>query len=162
PRSTIRTCRPCSSSGRRGRSPSAPESGGRRPAPPCHPTRRSCNPRTPRCSRRRARSGTSRSSARSCGLLNDPLQLGGHFRNRRAGALHLSVASLPDDEIERAELLALLRIIVAEMAAAALAALDGRSDDRFRHGQEVVKIERCVPPGVVLAVPPDADAVCAL
>ena len=49
-------------------------------------------------------------------------------------------------------------IVLAEVAAAALLALDRRARDRLGDGQQVAQVERRVPAGVVLAVAGDADA----
>ena len=87
------------------------------------------------------------------------LQLGGHLRDRRArrrpsrrrGPLRTMKLNVP-------KLRVLVRVVVAEVAAAALAPLDRRARDRLRDGQQVVQVERRVPAGVVLAMAADADA----
>ena len=86
----------------------------------------------------------------------------GIARNRHARAPpSRRRAPLRVDDVERAELRDLVRVVVAEVAAAALLALDRRARDRLGHGQQVVQIERRVPAGVVLAVAGDADAAAA-
>ena len=49
-------------------------------------------------------------------------------------------------------------IVLAEVAAAALLALDRRARDRLRHVEQVAQVEARVPAGVELAVAGDADA----
>ena len=60
--------------------------------------------------------------------------------------------------VEGAELGRLLGEVVAEVAAAALLALDRRARDGLRDGEQVAQVEAGVPAGVVLAVPGHADA----
>src|SRR5437762_1648659 len=90
--------------------------------------------------------------------LNYLLQFGRQFGNECARQFHPPIATLAYDDVERAEGGILVGIVVAKVAAAALAPLDGRSGNRFGHRQQIVEIERRVPARVVLAVSADADA----
>ena len=60
-------------------------------------------------------------------------------------------------DVERRELVALVREVLAEVAAAALLALDRRARDRLRDVEQVAQIEAGVPAGVVFAMAVDAD-----
>src|SRR5262245_6631976 len=86
------------------------------------------------------------------------LQLAGHVRNRHARHVHPSVATLAHDDVHPAPRRVLVGMVFAEVAAAALLALDRRACDRLRYGQQVVEIKRRVPRRVVLAVAADTDA----
>src|SRR5260370_26126823 len=60
--------------------------------------------------------------------------------------------ALANGELERSVGWILVRIIVAEMRAAALFALQRRTGDRLGNGQQIVQIQRCVPARIVLAI----------
>src|SRR5262245_50335571 len=90
-------------------------------------------------------------------LLDDLLELSRHRRNRLARELHRAVCAFPNDEVERAELGRLLRVVLAEVGAAAFLALDGDGRDGLGDGQEIRQIDTGVPAVVVLAVAGDAD-----
>ena len=95
-------------------------------------------------------------------LLDNLLLLFGHRRQRLAVDLHRAVRSLVDHEIERAVRRILLRIVVAEMRAAAFLALQGRERDGFGNREQIVQIERGVPAGIVFAIAADAHFAGAL
>jgi hypothetical protein len=56
------------------------------------------------------------------------------------------------------KLVRLLRVVVAEVRAAAFLALDRRARDGLRHRQQIVQVDRRVPAVVVLAIAVDAAA----
>src|ERR1700694_4338898 len=134
PPSTIRTCPPCNSSGRRDRSLCGPGFDAPRPTPPCPRTHPSCSPGACRPAHRRAKFGMLLCSFH---FLDDALQVLWHFGNRRARHFHPAVASFANDEVERAEVRSFGRVILAEVAAAALAPLGGRPGERLSNGQQV-------------------------
>src|SRR5215203_3742009 len=90
---------------------------------------------------------------------DDLLQFRGHRRNRDAGDLHRSSRSRTNGEVERAERLFLLRVVLPEMPAAALLALEGRAGDGLGYDEKVREILRRMPAGVVLTVARHSDLV---
>src|SRR5438105_5753810 len=70
-------------------------------------------------------------------LLNDLRQLGRHRRNRRTPDFHRAVGRSLRDDVEGRVLGALVRVILAKVAAAAFLALERGSGDRLRHGEKV-------------------------
>src|SRR5215212_1399723 len=92
-------------------------------------------------------------------FLDDLLQFRGHRRNRDAGDLHRSIRSRTNDEVERAERLFLLRVILPKMPAAALLALERRAGDGLGYDEKVREILRRMPAGVVLTVASHPDLV---
>src|SRR5665213_997195 len=111
--------------------------------------------------RRRARCGTSRCALRSwwptlgcwsSHLLDHGRQLTGHGRYGLAAQLHRPACALPDDDVERAVARVLVRVVVAEVAAAALAPLESRPRNGLGDRQEVAQVERGVPTRIVLAI----------
>ncbi len=84
-------------------------------------------------------------------FLDNLFQLFRHFRKRFASYPHLAV-SFFDREIEFCEFRIFVRIIVAEMSAAAFFAFEGGKRDRFGNGQQVVQIERRMPAGIEVDV----------
>ena len=81
-----------------------------------------------------------------------------HLGNRHAPDLHRAVGGLPGHDVDLAEFRRLVGIVLAEVPAPALLALDRRARDRLRDGQEMAEVERRVPAGVVLAIAADAHA----
>src|SRR5712691_5884689 len=71
---------------------------------------------------------------------------------------HAALWPLANDGVDLAEGRILVRKVLAEMSATAFAALERRAGDRFGHRQQVVKIQRGVPAGVVLPMASRADA----
>src|SRR3954462_11658530 len=92
-------------------------------------------------------------------LLDDLLQFRGHRRNRDTGDLHRSIRSRTNCEVERAERLFLLRVVLPEMPAPALLALERRAGDGLGDDEKVREILRRMPPGVVLTVAGDPNLV---
>src|SRR6185436_18013491 len=82
-------------------------------------------------------------------LVDDLLQLHGHLRKWYAADFHRPIGRLTHDDVDRAELRRLVRIVVAEMAAAAFFPLDRASGHGLRHGQQVAQIDRRVPARIV-------------
>ena len=115
-----------------------------------------------RPARRRARCGRSR--APSLHLLDDLLQLGRHLRDRRRGSscmppsgpLRTTRLSLPKRRV-------LVREVLAEVAAAALLALERRARDRLGDREQVVRGRApCASPGCTRGCPCTRDALRAL
>src|SRR5438094_5877460 len=91
-------------------------------------------------------------------LIDDPLQLGRHLRNRLTRDRHLATATLPDDEVQPTPALDFAGTVFAKMRAPALFSLEARARDRLRDGEEVGQVERRVPAGVVFTIADHADA----
>src|SRR5207244_4988838 len=91
-------------------------------------------------------------------LVDDPLQLGRHLRNRLTRDRHLATAALANDEVQPPPALDFLRTVFAKMRAPALFSLEARTGDRLRHGEEVGQVERRVPAGVVFTIAAHSDA----
>src|SRR3954464_12450668 len=173
-----RTFLPCSSIARPDRLPFPPGSGGwhrGRPYPP-KPWRN--NPAAVRCFHSPATPGKSpygspfqrwcRCAARPAGhsercwsailsqpsfiLLDDSLQMLRHFRYRLARELRLTVRTTANDDVELAEVRIFLGIVVAEMSTAALLSLERCARNDLGDCQQILKVERGVPPRIVLAV----------
>src|SRR5688572_16965242 len=90
-------------------------------------------------------------------IFNYLFQLRRNLRTRDARDVDRAVGGALDHDVDGAELARLVRIILAEMAAAALLALDRRERDRLGHRQQVLHVQRRVPAGVVFAVARDAE-----
>ena len=71
--------------------------------------------------------------------------------------MHRAVARLLDDDVEGGELGGLFGVVLAEVAAPALLALDSGERDSLGHREQVPYVDRRVPAGVILAVTFDAD-----
>src|SRR5439155_27256528 len=91
-------------------------------------------------------------------LVDDPLQLGRHLRNRLTRDRHLATAALANDEVQPPPALDFLRTVFAKMRAPALFSLEARTGDRLRHGEQVSQVERRVPAGVVFTIAAHSDA----
>src|SRR5437868_7767053 len=91
-------------------------------------------------------------------LLDDLLEFLRYRRNRQARDLHAAVRSPLRHDVERAEFGDLVRIILAEVSAAALFPLERRDGDRLGDVEQVADVDRRVPAGVILTVPFDTDA----
>src|SRR5512145_1953926 len=85
-------------------------------------------------------------------LLDDPLQLIGHRRNRHARDPHTTIRTFAYHDIDPPELRVLVGKVLAEVSAPTLLALDGRARDGLGHHQEIVQVDRRVPARVVLPV----------
>ena len=90
-------------------------------------------------------------------LLNDLFQFRRHWRNVLAQNLHFTAGTAADDDVEFAERFVFVWIILTEVAAAALAPLQGRTRDGFGNRQKIGQVERGMPAAVVFAVPLHSD-----
>src|SRR6185437_7342019 len=91
-------------------------------------------------------------------LLDNGFELLRHRWNRLTRELHLAAGPFRQHEIEGSECRILVREVVAKVAATALLSLERRPRHRFRHGEQVLEVERGVPAGIVLAVSRHTDA----
>src|SRR3954468_13847618 len=175
-----------SSSVRRGRSLPPPGCGESRPARPSPQTPGWNSPAADRSTLRRARCGRSQCALQSrrsyCSaprrvarsrrhfalrtaclnqpslvLLDYPLQIGTHLRNRLSRDRHLAALSASDDDVELAVARVLLRKVVTEVATATLLPLERGTRNDLRHRQEILEIERRVPSRIVLAISGDGN-----
>src|ERR1700760_538790 len=146
-----RTCPPCSSSGPPYPPHVPPVSDGQRPGPPCRPRLPLYSPETFPGLSLRARCETLPST--SLHLFGDLLQILWHWCNGLAGKLHVSVGALSHHNVKRPILLVFVRIIITEMSATALFAVQSRVGNHLRHGQKVRQVECGMPSGVVFPVP---------
>src|ERR1035437_8871727 len=150
-----RTCRPCSSSGRRGRWPDRTGSRAPRRGRPFPRLLRWCTRAIHPHPALRARYETSQRSLFL--LLDGVLEVGRHWRNGLAREFHGAIGASAHDNVEGGRRRILLRIVIAEMPAAAFLALDRRARNRLGYGQQVLQVHRRVPPRVVLPVAVGAD-----
>src|SRR6267143_3292188 len=175
----IRTSQPCSSIERRGRRRSRTGSDESRRARPCLPRRSSCtsraapttrspsrhrswrcasrSPRSYPCAPRRAgrwrrccwrRSGTTPLLV----LLDDLLEIRAHLGDRLASHQHLASRRLANDDVEFSVGRILVRKIIAEVPATTFLSLERATCHDLGHSEQALKIQRCMPPRIVLAV----------
>ena len=94
-------------------------------------------------------------------LLDDLFQFFRHSGIGLAAQLHRAVRAFADDDVHLAGCGILVRKILAEMAAAAFLAVDGRARDGLGNREQMLQIDRGVPAGIVFAVAVDGDLVAA-
>ena len=107
-----------------------------------------------RRSRRRARSET---SPYSFHLLDHLFQIIRHFGQRLARTSIASVAFAPDIVFTLRTSRSLVRVIIAELRAAAFFSLHRRAGHRFRNREQILQIECGVPAGIEFAIAGNAD-----
>src|SRR5260370_10046928 len=78
-------------------------------------------------------------------LRDDLFQLLGHRWDRCFLDLHLAAGALADDHVDAAEVIALVGVVVTQVPAPPLLAVERRARDGLRHGQQVGQVQRRVP-----------------
>src|SRR5205823_3927851 len=86
-------------------------------------------------------------------FLDNRFQIIRHFWHLLQPNLYRAIRCLRNDGIYFGETLILLRIILAELRAAAFLSFQRRPGYRFGNGQQVFQIECGVPPWIELAIP---------
>src|SRR6266498_2410294 len=90
-------------------------------------------------------------------FLDNLFQLCWHFWNGLAPHLYPVAGAFLQDDVHLPQGGVLVRIVLAEVSAAAFLSFERRSSDGFGDGEQVAQVERGVPAGVEFAISGHAD-----